>query len=322
MLKLKTALIATLFAHTNLFAVQEPTLTPNLGDADCTSLLLVSSWTKNNVKIYDGCSGEYIRDLDSQNLIDGPLGILQAPDGDLLVVSELNSRLLKFDRETLSVGSVIMGNDPATAEVEQNFITNPTGAVIDKDGFMYAASFSLNSVVKINTQSWTIVDEMLAANNSFIKGIDAGMVISDDGHLFIPGYYSDNIIKINLKTKDVTTVVAAQTGGLNAPRTIMLRDQEIVVSAERSNSVYVFDSANGEFKQVLMNISGPAGMMKDGDDHFLVNNSKTVFRVTNDGSSSQIIVQNGAGGLDKGTFVFRLYKTGMDNDGDGLSNVE
>ena len=322
MLKLKTALIATLFVYTNLLAAQEPTLTPNLGDADCTSLLLVSSWTKNNVKIYDGCSGEYVRDLDSQNLIKGPMGILLAPDGDLLVVSDTNSRLLKFDRQTLSVGSVIMGNDPATAEVENNFITNPVGAVIDKDGFMYAASYSQNSVVKINTQSWTIVDEILAANNGFIKGIDAGMTISDDGHLYLPGWDSDNIIKINLTTKDVTTVVVARTGGLNAPRSIILRDQEIIVSAERSNGVLVFDAANGEFKRTLLQISGVTGMMKDGEDHFIVNNSKQVYRVTNDGSSSEIIVKNGAGNLEKGTFVFRLYKTGMDNDGDGLSDAD
>ena len=73
----------------------------DLGDPSCSSLLLVSNWRNNNVKIYDGCSGDYIRDLDSQNLISGPLGILEAPDGDILVVSEKNGRIIKFDRNTL-----------------------------------------------------------------------------------------------------------------------------------------------------------------------------------------------------------------------------
>ena len=88
---LKRVALTLLFSHLSLLKAD------NLGDPDCSSLLLVSSWTKDNVKIYDGCSGDFIRDLDSQNLIEGPLGILEAPDGDVLVVSETNSRLLKFD---------------------------------------------------------------------------------------------------------------------------------------------------------------------------------------------------------------------------------
>ena len=60
----------------------------DLGDPNCSSVLLVSNYSTNNIKIYDGCSGEYVRDLDSQNLIEGPLGLLKAPDGDLLIVME------------------------------------------------------------------------------------------------------------------------------------------------------------------------------------------------------------------------------------------
>jgi hypothetical protein len=292
---------------------------PELGDSDCDSLILVSSWGRDNVKIYDGCSGEFVRDLDSQNLIKGPLGILQAPDGDVLVVSETNGRLLKFDFETLSLGTVIMGDDPATTLREDNFITNPVGAVIDSDGFMYAASYSLNSVVKVNTQSWEIVDEMLAANNSHIEGIDAGMAISD-GHLYLPGYDSDNIIKLNLQNKQVTSVVAPGTGGLDAPRSILLREGELVVTAERSDKVMVFNATSGAFKQTLVDVAGPTGLKHDGDDHFLVNTAFSVFRVKNDGSSSEKIVQNGAGDLSRATFVYRLFKITNDSDNDGLDD--
>jgi len=312
--KLKIVLLISSFFCGQLTAQPVQTLLPKLGDDNCASLLLVSSWTKNNVKIYDGCNGQYIRDLDSQNLINGPLGILNAPDGDLLVVSETNNRLLKFDRETLSIGKVIMGDDPITAKVEDNFIVNPVGAVIDKDGFMYAASYSLNSVVKIDTKSWIIVDEMLAANNSFIKGIDAGMALSDDGHLFLPGYDSDNIIKINLKSKKVTTVVPSGEGGLDAPRTILLKGQEILVSAQRSNGILVFDYSSGKFKQTLIEVGGPTGLKKDSENHFLVNNSDAVFRVTNDGNSYEKVVKNGAGDLEKATFVYRVYKSEANTD--------
>jgi len=303
--------VASLLIYLGLSFSQVKSMTPELGDSECESLLLVSSWTRNNVKIYDGCSGEFVRDLDSQSLIDGPLGILQAPDGDVLVVSENNGRLLKFDFNTLSKGSVVMGDDPNTKVVEDNFISNPAGAVIDNDGFIYAASYSLNSIVKINTQSWKIVDEMLPANNEYIKGIDAGMAISKDGHLFIPGYDSDNIIKLNLQNKSVTTIVTKGEGGLNAPRTIWLKGSEILVTAERSNKIMVFNSIDGSYKNTLVEIARPTGFKKDGDKHFIVNTSDAVFRATNDGKSFEKIVKNGAGELAGGTFVYRLHKTAL-----------
>lgn len=306
----------------SIFVTKVHSLTPDLGDDQCASLLLVSSWTRNNVKIYDGCSGEFIKDLDSQGLIQGPLGILEAPDGDLLVISETNGRLLKFDRQTLSKGTVILGDDPATNEVEDNFIAGPSGAVLDQDGFLYAASFTRNSVVKIDTQTWQIVDEMLAANSGQISGIDAGLAISESGELYLPGYNSDNIIKINLSTKAVSEVVSAGRAGLNAPRTILLRGQELVVTGEQSNNVMVFDNTTGAFKQTILDLDGPTGMMADGDNHFIINNSRAVFRVRNDGSDIEQLVASGAGSLTGGTFVYRLHKTSNDSDQDGLTDDE
>ncbi len=311
MLKLKT-LLQTAALLTYGFAANaagsSPSSSPNLGDDSCDSLLLVSSWAKNNVNIYDGCSGEFIRDLDSQNLIDGPLGILEAPDGDLLVVSENNSRLLKFDRETLSKGTVIMGDDPATRKVEETFISNPSGAVIDDKGFMYASSYSRNSVVKINTHAWRIMHEVLPADNGLIEGIDAGMALSDDGHLFIPGYDSDNIIKLHLRSRTATTLVPSGTAGLDGPRTIVLRDGQLTVTAERSHAIMAFDPNSGEFIETLVQIGGPTGMVQDGPDHFLVNNYQSVFRITNDISDFTRPIASGAGGLAGGTFIYRLQK--------------
>lgn len=288
-------------------------MVPDLGDDNCESLILASNFNGNNVKIFDGCSGAFVRNLDSQNLIEGPLGILQAPDGDILVVSEDNSRLLKYDFDTLSEGTIIMGGD--------TFIAGPSGAVIDSDGFMYAASYTQNKVVKIDTETWEIVDQMLAADNGKITGIDAGLAIGN-GHLYLPGYVSNNIIKINLSTKAASEVVAPGAGGLRTPRTILLKGDELWVTAERGDAVLVFDLASGAFKQTLIQLDRPTGMQQDGDNHFLVNTHNEVIRIVNDASSNEKIVQNGAGGLTDGTFVYRLLKTDPDSDNDGLTDEE
>lgn len=296
----------------------------DLGDPNCPSVLLVSNYSSDNIKIYDGCSGEYVRDLDNQNLIDGPLGILEAPDGDLLIVSEKNGLLIKFDQETLTTGSVVMGDDPTTTTVESNFITKPSGAVLDKDGFLYAASFNLNSIVKIDPETWTIVDDLLLTGNGIIDGIDAGMNISDDGHLYAPGYESDNIIKINLQTKAASILVPSGTGGMDGPRTILLREEadELLVTNERSNTVLIFEKSTGNFKSKLTDISKPTGMVQDGPDHILINNNDAVFRIVNDASSSEKLVLNGAGNLSSGTFIIRWEKkaTELDTDNDGLTD--
>ncbi|MCJ8294226.1 MAG: putative Ig domain-containing protein [Colwellia sp.] len=287
-----------------------------LGDDNCDSLLLVSSWTRNNVKIYDGCSGEYIKNLDSQGLIDGPLGILEAPDGDVLVISENNGRMLKFDRETLSIGSILLGPGGGN-----DYIPNPISAVIDEQGMMYAASFTQNKVVKIDTQTWQITETILRAGNSLIDGIDVGIVI-EDGSLYLPGWKSDNIVKVDLTTKQATEVVKPRAGGLSRPRSILFNQNDMLVSSENSDAVLVFEKDNGTYKSKSATVSSPSGMINDGDGYYLVTAGNSVYRKAIDGSSSQLVIQPGAGSLAGATFVYRLAKTGMDSDNDGLTNED
>jgi len=139
-----------------------------------------------------------------------------------------------------------------------------------------------------------------------------------------PGYDSSNILKINLTTKVKTTLVAPSTGGLTNPRTILIREQqnELWVSDQGANAVMVFNLNSGAFIKKLVEVSRPTGLMQDGEDHFLVNTADAVFRVTNDGLSYDKIVQNGAGNLSQGTFVYRLEKKNQDSDSDGLTNDE
>jgi len=286
----------------------------SLGDDSCDSLLLVSSWTPNNVKIYDGCSGEFIKHLDNQGLIDGPLGILEAPDGDVLVISENNGRMLKFDRETLSIGTILLG--PGS---DNNYIPNPISAVIDDKGMMYAASFSINKVVKIDTQTWKITDTILPAGNSLIDGIDVGMAI-EDGSLYLPGWKSDNIVKVDLTTKKATQLVTPQAGGLSRPRSILFNQNQMLVSSEKGKAILVFDKDSGTYQSTLTTVSAPSGMKHDGDGYYLVTAGNRVYRNAIDGSSSTLVIQPGEGNLASATFVYRLPKISIDSDNDGLTN--
>ncbi len=310
---MKILSIATVLS---LITLPNMTYAQSLGDDACDSLLLVSSWSPNNVKIYDGCSGEFIKNLDSQGLIDGPLGILEAPDGDVLVISENNGRMLKFDRETLSIGSILLG--PGS---NNDYISNPISAVIDEQGMMYAASFTQNKVVKIDTKTWQIIDTILPAGNSLLDGIDVGIVI-EDGSLYLPGWKSNNIVKVDLTTKQATEVVKARAGGLSRPRSILFNQNNMLVTSEKTNAVLVFDKDGGTYKSKLATLSGPSGMKNDDDGYYLVTAGNKVYRNAIDGSSSTLVIQPREGGLSTATFVYRLTKISKDNDNDGLTNED
>jgi len=304
----------SIVAVLGLITLPNMTHAQSLGDDSCDSLLLVSSWTPNNVKIYDGCSGEFIKHLDSQGLIDGPLGILEAPDGDVLVISENNGRMLKFDRETLSIGTILLG--PGS---DKEYIPNPISAVIDQQGMMYAASFSINKVVKIDTKTWAITDTILPSGNSLIDGIDVGIVI-EDGALYLPGWKSDNIVKVDLTTKKATEVVKPGEGGLSRTRSILFNQNDMLVSSEKSKAILVFDKGDGSYKSKLATVSAPSGLKHDGDGYYLVTAGNRVYRNAIDGSSSTLVIQAGEGNLASATFVYRLAKISIDSDKDGLIN--
>ena len=284
-----------------------------IGDSSCESLLLVSSWFNNNVKIYDGCNGDYIRDLDDMGRLNGPQAILELPDGDIMVVSEGNNQLIRYDRETLTNGTVVLSD----------FVEKPVGAVLSQDNHLYVVSYQENSVLKINTQTWKVSDTILAANNGLIRGADAGIAL-ENNILYIPGYDSDNIITVNVSNKQTSTLVSAASNGLDAARGILIVEDTLYVTSERSNQILVFNKTSGAFIKSIARVTRPASIVQDGESHFLFTTRNAVLRSAIDGSSQQNVIAKGAGGLNGATFVFRLNKnnSSVDSDGDGLSDED
>lgn len=281
----------------------------DLGDPNCDSLLLVSSWFNDSVKIYDGCDGEFIRDLDSQSLIDGPQSIFEDKNGDVIVVSEQNHKLIRFPRQTLTDGLVVSGDDPNTSNTEPYLIRNPLAAVIDENQNLILGGYSQNEIIKVDMDTWQRTSTVLPISTQFIRGLDIGMTIGPDGFLYVPGYDSDNIVKINLNTLAVTEVVASGSSGLNAPRAIAFHNNQMFVTGQLNHAILRFDM-NGNYIDNLATISQPTGMTRDGDDHVLVPSQSlnNVYRVNLNTGVKETIITNGSSGLDGTTFAYRLFK--------------
>ncbi|TDR22643.1 hypothetical protein [Marinicella litoralis] len=273
----------------------------DLGNPNCDSLLLVSSWFNDNVKIFDGCDGQYIRDLAENGVLDGPQSIFQDPNGDVIVVSESNHKLIKFDQATLSTATTVVASD---------LMDNPITVVKKDDNHVYLGSYSGNNIIELNTQTWQAVRTVLPVNNGQIQGIDIGMAMGPDGQLYVPGYDSDNVLKVNPMNGSTSQFISSGANGLNQPRSILFLNDRILVTAWGNLAVYSY-SLNGQFQgEVISGLPGPAGMMQDGPDHILLTSDtlNTVRRYQLSDFSFETLVANRSGGLAGATFVYRLQK--------------
>lgn len=272
----------------------------DLGNPGCDSLLLVSSWSRDNVKIYDGCDGSFIRDLAAPGVLDGPQAIFQDEQGDVVVVSESNHKLVKFDQASLST---------ATAVIDSGIIENPITAVKTNNS-IYLGSYSSNSIIEVSTATWQIIRTILPAGNGQIQGIDIGMALGPDGRLYVPGYDSDNILRVDPANGSTTSFVNSGAQGLDRPRTVLFQPNRVLVTAYGNHAIFSYD-LNGNFQgEVVSGFGGVAGMIQDGPDHILVTSDtiSTVRRYNTQDFSFETLVPNRSGDLAGATYVYRLMK--------------
>ncbi len=273
----------------------------DLGDPNCDTLLLVSSWSRDNVKIYDGCDGEYIRDLADPGVLDGPQSMFQEPNGNLIVVSESNHKLVQFDRDTLS--------SPTTV-IDSGQFNNPITVVPKDDNTIYLGSYSSNEIAEVDTLTWQTNRTVLAANNGQIQGIDIGMAMGPDGQLYVPGYDSDNILKVNPNTGTTSQFIPSGAFNLDRPRSILFLADRMLVTAWGNQAILSFDFNGQLLDTVVSGFPGAAGMVMDGPDHILVTSDtlSTVRRYRLSDFSFETVVPARSGGLAGATFVYRLTK--------------
>lgn len=285
-----------------------------LGNPDCESLLLVSSWSRDNVKIYDGCDGEYIRDLAAPGILDGPQAIFQDQHGDVVVVSESNHRLVKFDQQELST---------ATTVVSPGLMNNPITVAKKDQDHIYLGSYSSNQIIELNTDNWQAVRTVLPANNGQIQGIDIGMALGPDGQLYVPGYDSDNILRVNPNTSATAQFVPPASNNLDRPRSILFHNDRMLVTAWGNAAIFSY-GLNGQFQNTpVSGFAGAAGMIADGPNHMLVTSDRlnTVRRYNLNDFTFETVVASNSGGLAGATYVYRLQKVRTINEVTGMQQA-
>ena len=257
-----------------LLAATSPILSQaqNLGDPGCNRLVLVSSYFGNNVKIHDGCSGSFIRNLDSDGLLGGAQAIAIDPQGNLVVVGEAGSRLVRYHRDTLTLDRVLAGDDPRTAQQESTPVRSPTGLVITPSGRMFAGSYSDQKVVEINAENGTAVADVATQARSGIRGPDTGMIL-DGNRLLVPGFDSSSVVQADItQAASDQVLVTSGSGGINAPRTIVkAANGNLLITSWRSSKILEFNGESGQFIRVVSEgVARPTGMTLESAEVLLV----------------------------------------------------
>jgi len=285
-----------LFAAVLLFAAASE------ASAACAGRLFVSGYFSNNVHVYDACTGEFQRVLDTADRIRGPQALEVGPDGALWVVSEENGRIIRYDLASLDFIDIWTSTGGGF---------NPTGIAFGPDGDVYVCGYQADSVRRYDGTTRQLEATVVAPRAGGLDGPDNGMTFGPDGRLYIPGYDANNVVAWDPATNQVAGFIARNAGGLVHTRGIVFEPGgTVLVSSEGSGQVLRY-SASGAFLGVFStNLPVPAGMSADGDGGLFVSGGDSVTRVGADGTNLGLLFPFARGGLSAATFALFVPAAG------------
>lgn len=264
----------------------------------CDSYLLVSSWKNNQVAIYNGCNQHFIRYLDEQDTLKGPQAIFQDHHGDVIVISEGNHKVVKYDGNTLEEKSIV---------IPEGHIKSPISAVKEGQNHVLIFSYAENSIHRYDMRTWKRTDTLLEKDNPHLKGIDLGPNYGPDGGLYVPGYDSNNIIRIDPESHTISQWVPKELG-INRPRTILWYQNKAYVSAWGNANIFEINP-DGRLNRIMFpTVTGPSALLMDGPDHMLISSDRknSIYRYGFKDHSVEALIQQDDEHLDASTYVYRL----------------
>lgn len=260
--------------------------------------LLVCSFFGDSVARFDLATGTFLGELGPSDDLDGALGIVVGPDGQIYVASEEANMVLRFDGATGAFVDRFVWDDPRTPNDETGGLAGPGAVLFGPDGQLYVSSFDSDAILRYDGATGAFVDVFVTAGSGGLDGPDAGMVFGPDGHLYVPGYYSDSIPRYDGATgAPLGDFTPAQDDRLDRPRTLVFHGEHLYVANEGSGEIVRYDASTGAFVDVFVaagagGLTAPAGMVfgPDGVLHVASVEDDQVLRFDADGAPLPTIV--------------------------------
>ena len=139
--------------------------------------------------------------------------------------------LLKTDMQTIKQGATdqkVQEEHPYydNSSVYEN-ILSPTGITTDKNGNVYVAGFSDNSIYKITPTGQRVI----FLKDSRLNG-PIGMVSDAAGNIYVANYNNNNVLKVN-----PTGGVVVLIGNIQKPYGLHIDGNMLFISSQGSNSI-------------------------------------------------------------------------------------
>lgn len=275
----------------------------------CARHLFVSGYFSNNVAIFDGCNGRFLRQLDDAGRIKGAQAVRLNPADDLVyVVSEVNGQVQRYRHDA----------DYTFVDVFAQFTPeiDPTGIAFGADGRVYVASYGTSRVLELDRASGQVIGTVLPGDSGLL-GADNGLMMSAAGLLYVPGYSTASVARVNPATGDVIAAfVPPRTQGLRRTRGIVDEGATILVGGEGSGEVYRFDANSGAFVgKAVTGLGTPTGLALDADGSILVLSGNRVRRFDRgSGADLGVLATVDDGAIDGGTFIALVPAVGSSGD--------
>lgn len=267
----------------------------------CPSRLFVSGY-RSTVHVYDACTGQYLRDLDTRTRLRGAQAIRLGPDGLIYVVAEETGAIQRYRNDTLEYAGPFASVPGIGA----------TGLQFDAAGTAYVAGYNSQDVKRFDRNGAPLAPAF-APRASGIGGPDNGMTFGPDGNLYIPGYDTHNVVRFDPRTGETSVAVPAFTAGLQQTRGLLpARDgQHIYITGEGSGQLLRWNLASGAVVQLRAGLTQPTGIDYAPDGNLLITDGDSVIKVSPEtGATLATMVGFGVGGVNGLTFVQVIARPG------------
>ena len=219
--------------------------------------IYVSSNKDNTIKLYDGETGQFIKNFVPQNSggLNRPQEVIFGPDGHLYVTAFMNSNIKKYDRET---GNFI-------ENFSRNYsLSNPTKMTFNyEDSLIYISQWGgSNKVVRFRMNNGEFHDEF--TSTGIIGG--CGQAWDSEGNLYVAGWGtngSDGSVQ-KFDTAGVFQGVFIPPGRVQGPVNIWFNDNgQLYVQDWTKGSVEIFNSDGTFSRTFISNLQNTEGNVFD-----------------------------------------------------------
>jgi sugar lactone lactonase YvrE len=276
---------------------------PAVAQSPCPARLFVSGWF-STVHVFDACTGQYLRDLDTRSRLGGAMAVRLGPDGLLYAVAETTGVVQTYRNDTLDyVGPF--------AQVPG---IGATGLVFDAAGVAYVDGYKSDDVKRFD-RTGAPLGPAFPARSSGLGGPDNGMTFGPDGNLYLPGWDSNNVVRWDPRTGETSVAVPSRTAGLlNTRGLLATRDgKNMFITSEGSGAVLKWNLASGAVTPFAAGLSGPTGIAWGVDGKLLVSNANGVERVDPDtGARLGAFIPDGTGGISGQVFIAVIPTAAVD----------